>query len=53
MTKNYTQKVLSVDDIKSNNFLISSCLELGGIETILAYLVGNEAERMMSNLKLD
>lgn len=36
MTNNYIQKVLSVDDIATNNFLIQNCLEIGGIETMLA-----------------
>lgn len=47
MTNKYTQKVLSVDDIPTNNFLIHSCLQLGGIETILAES-GKEALELIS-----
>ncbi|MFK5856539.1 MAG: PAS domain S-box protein, partial [Bacteroidota bacterium] len=36
MVTDYPQKVLSVDDVESNNFLIHSYLKLGDIHTILA-----------------
>ncbi|MBI9038798.1 MAG: response regulator [Bacteroidales bacterium] len=36
MGKNYIQKVLSVDDIPTNNMLVHSCLKFDGIQTISA-----------------
>ena len=47
MNENYIQKILSVDDIHSNNILIHSCLKLEGIQTIMAKS-GKEALEIIS-----